>query len=156
MSDNTASSEGSLENTVSIVSAYVANNSVPQTALADLIAAVHTKLQSLRSGDTQSKSTEPLFPAVSIKKSVTPDYIICLEDGKQFKSLKRHIGKFYDLTPEQYRVKWSLPDDYPMVAPAYAERRSAIAIASGLGRKAGETVAKLPTVPKRRGPAKAG
>lgn len=120
--------------TVDVVSAFVSNNAVPVAGLSDLIASVHASL----SGLNQPAAPPPveLIPAVSPKKSVFPDYIICLEDGKKFKSLKRHIRTDFNLTPEEYRVRWDLPRDYPMVAPAYALKRSALAKASGLGRKA--------------------
>lgn len=116
-----------------IVSAYVSNNSVNQTDLARLITDVYGALSSV-SGQ-QMPAAEARKPAVSIKRSVTPDHIVCLEDGKKFKSLKRHLSTHYDLTPEQYREKWGLPPDYPMVAPNYAAARSALAKKMGLGRK---------------------
>jgi predicted transcriptional regulator len=99
-----------------------------------LIAAVHASLQFVAEG-AKEQPKEPLVPAVSIKKSVQPDYIVCLEDGKRFKSLKRHLRTKFDMTPEQYRQKWDLPRDYPMVAPNYASRRSELAKALGLGQK---------------------
>ena len=132
MADN---NEELLDLTTSIVSAYVARNNVPRADLADLIASVHASLAKL-GGEPEAPAAAPLVPAVSIRKSVTPEAIICLEDGKSFKSLKRHLSSKYDLTPEQYRTKWGLPADYPMVAPAYAEARSALAKSMGLGRKA--------------------
>jgi predicted transcriptional regulator len=116
-----------------IVSAYVSNNSVSQTDLAKLITDVYGALSGL-SGQ-QMPAAEARKPAVSIKRSVTPDYIVCLEDGKKFKSLKRHLSTHFDMTPEQYREKWGLPPDYPMVAPNYAAARSALAKKMGLGRK---------------------
>ena len=97
-----------------------------------MIAAVHASLQFVAEGPKEQPK-EPLVPAVSIKKSVQPDYIVCLEDGKKFQSLKRHLRKF-DMTPDQYRAKWDLPRDYPMVAPNYASRRSELAKAIGLGQ----------------------
>ena len=123
-----------LEMAASIVSAFVSNNAVPSTELAQLIQSVHASIQKIASGVPETIVTEPQEPAVSIKKSVTPDYIICLEDGKKFKSLKRHLKTAYDLSPEAYRLKWNLPRDYPMVAPAYAAARSALAKQSGLGQ----------------------
>jgi predicted transcriptional regulator len=123
-----------LELTASIVAAYVTRNNVPRADLADLIASTHAALNSLANA-TAAPAPEPLVPAVSIRKSVTPQAIICLEDGKSFKSLKRHLSSKYNMTPEQYRAKWGLPADYPMVAPAYAEARSALAKSMGLGRK---------------------
>ena len=117
-----------------IVSAYVSNNSVPASDLPTLIAEVHRALSSTHSG-TSEPEPEPLKPAVNPKRSVFPDYIVCLEDGKKFKSLKRHLRTHYDLSPEEYREKWSLPADYPMVAPTYAAARSALAKKMGLGQQ---------------------
>lgn len=126
-----------LELTTSIVSAYVSNNNVQPADLAGLIANTYSALARLGSEATPAPApAAALVPAVPIRKSVTPDAIICLEDGKKFKSLKRHLNTSYGLTPEQYRLKWGLPSDYPMVAPAYAEARSALAKSMGLGRKA--------------------
>lgn len=116
-----------------IVAAYVSNNPLPVGELPKLIGDIHAALKGIG-----TPAVEPMIkqePAVSIKKSVTPDFIICLEDGKKFKSLRRHLQHF-NLTPDQYRQKWNLPADYPMVAPNYAATRSALAKASGLGRKA--------------------
>jgi len=122
--------------TATIVSAYVGNNSVPVGELPKLIADVHAALASVLSGGTVAEpAPEPTRPAVPVKKSVTADYIICLEDGKKFKSLKRHLRTHYDMSPEQYREKWSLPADYPMVAPSYAEARSSLAKKMGLGQQ---------------------
>lgn len=125
-----------LELTVSIVSAYVSKNSVPMGNLPDLVASVHDTLGKLGGG--QVVETTQLAPAVPVKKSVTPDYLISLEDGRKFKSLKRHLSTQYGMTPEQYRAKWNLPADYPMVAPNYAATRSSLARTMGLGRKATE------------------
>ena len=125
-----------LELTASIVAAYVSKNSVPVAGLPDLVASVHASLQKL-TGSSEPERT-PAVPAVPIKKSVTPDYIISLEDGRKFKSLKRHLSTHYGLTPNEYRTKWGLPADYPMVAPNYAAARSAMARAMGLGRKPAE------------------
>ncbi|MFA5952883.1 MAG: MucR family transcriptional regulator [Hyphomicrobium sp.] len=124
-----------LDLTTSIVSAYVSNNNVQPADLVALIASTYSALAGLGS-EAAPAPAAALIPAVPIRKSVTPDAIICLEDGKKFKSLKRHLNTSYGLTPEQYRVKWGLPADYPMVAPAYAEARSALAKSMGLGRKA--------------------
>ncbi|MGY2048885.1 MucR family transcriptional regulator [Methylobacterium sp. JK268] len=118
--------------TASIVAAYVANNPVPSAALPELIASVHASLAKL--GAPQEPVAEPLVPPVPIKKTVTPDHIISLEDGKPYKSLKRHLSG-RGLTPEQYRTKWGLPVDYPMVAANYAAQRSELAKSIGLGRK---------------------
>jgi predicted transcriptional regulator len=122
--------------TASIVAAYVTRNSVPTTDLPLLIASTHAALAGL-AGRPAPVVAEPLVPAVPIRRSVTPDAIICLEDGRSFKSLKRHLSASYGLTPDQYRAKWNLPADYPMVAPNYAEARSAMAKSIGLGRKTG-------------------
>jgi predicted transcriptional regulator len=133
MSDN--SSGGTfIKLTASIVSAYVSNNTVPAHDLSSLIDQVHTALTRVSSGQGEALS-EPLKPAVSLKKSITPDHIVCLEDGKKFKSLKRHLRTQYNMTPEQYREKWSLPPDYPMVAPNYAAARSQLAKQMGLGQQ---------------------
>lgn len=123
-----------LELTAHIVSAYVEKNRLPASGLGDLIASVSASIGGL--GQPAVPVAAPLTPAVNPKKSVTPDYIICLEDGKKFKSLKRHIGVHFGLTPDAYRAKWGLPSDYPMVAPNYAASRSQLAKAIGLGRKA--------------------
>ena len=117
-----------------IVSAYVSNNTVPAADLPALIADVHRALNSTQMG-LQQPEPEPLKPAVNPKKSVFPDYIVCLEDGKKFKSLKRHLRTHYDLSPEEYRDKWGLAADYPMVAPNYAAARSALAKKMGLGQQ---------------------
>ena len=120
--------------TASIVSAYVSNNPVPSSELPALIGQVHSALTRVSSGQGEVPS-EPLKPAISLKKSVTPDHIVCLEDGKKFKSLKRHLRTQYNMTPEQYREKWGLPPDYPMVAPNYAAARSSLAKQMGLGQQ---------------------
>lgn len=117
-----------------IVAAYVSHNSVPSGDLAALISSVHATLAKL-GADTAALEPAALVPAVPIRKSVTPDYLICLDDGKRFKSLRRHIGSL-GMTPDQYREKWNLPKDYPMVAPNYTATRSALAKKIGLGRKA--------------------
>ncbi len=118
-----------------IVSAYVGHNALSVADLPKLIADVHNALRSLKSNGVASTPVE-LKPAVPVRKSIAPDYLICLEDGKKFKSLKRHLRTHYDLSPEQYREKWGLPADYPMVAPNYSETRSRLAKDNGLGRKA--------------------
>ena len=128
-----------VELTADVVSAYVSNNPVPATELAALIGQIHASLRALGSG-ASVEVEEPQKPAVPIKKSVAADYIVCLEDGKQFKSLKRHLMSQYGLTPDEYRAKWNLPADYPMVAPNYAATRSALAKQMGLGRKSKEPV----------------
>jgi predicted transcriptional regulator len=118
-----------------IVSAYVSHNAVSPTDLPKLIADVHGALRALHSNEAPV-AVEELKPAVPIRKSVTADFIICLEDGKKFKSLKRHLRTHYNLSPEEYREKWGLPSDYPMVAPSYSATRSKLAKDNGLGRKA--------------------
>ena len=120
--------------TAHIVSAYVENNKVPTSGLADLIASVNGSIVSL--GKPADEPVEAQQPAVNPKRSVHPDYIVCLEDGKKFKSLKRHLSVHFGLTPDEYRAKWGLPADYPMVAPNYAAARSELARTLGLGRKA--------------------
>ncbi len=120
----------SVELAAEVVAAYISNNPVPKGDLPDLILAVHSSLTRLgREPEVEGKP-----PAVPIRKSITPDYLICLEDGKKFKSLRRHLGAL-GLTPEQYREKWKLSSDYPMVAPNYAAHRSALARKLGLGQK---------------------
>lgn len=116
-----------------VVGAYVSNNRIMAQELPGLITVVHEAVQGLMNG--ADGGGEAPKPAVSIKRSVTADYIICLEDGLKFKSLKRHLRTSYEMTPEQYRAKWGLPHDYPMVAPKYAEHRSKLAKQIGLGRK---------------------
>ncbi|UVK57591.1 MucR family transcriptional regulator (plasmid) [Mesorhizobium sp. AR02] len=134
MTDDTDTSAAELiELTADIVSAYVSKNPVPATGLPDLIASVHSSLSGL--GGPGVPSVVAPTPAVNPKKSVFPDYIVSLEDGRKFKSMKRHLG-LLGMTPDQYRAKWGLARDYPMVAPNYAAARSALAKASGLGRKA--------------------
>jgi predicted transcriptional regulator len=123
-----------VERTAAIVAAYVRGNSVATSELPQLIIAVHSALSALSSRAAAGPDVE-LSPAVPIKKSVTPEYIICLEDGKKFKSLKRHLRTAYGLSPEEYRAKWGLPADYPMVAPNYARARSDLAKRMGLGTK---------------------
>ncbi|MER9585255.1 MucR family transcriptional regulator [Mesorhizobium sp. M0276] len=120
------------ELTADIVSAFVSNNSVPVSSLPELIGSVHQSLSGLREPPTPV--VEPQMPAVNPKKSVFPDYIVSLEDGRKFKSIKRHLG-LLGMTPDQYRAKWGLPHDYPMVAATYAATRSALAKSIGLGRK---------------------
>jgi predicted transcriptional regulator len=123
-----------IELTADIVSAYVSNNSVSAGEIPALINQIHSALLRVSTGSAEV-SAEPLKPAVTVKKSITPDYIICLEDGKKFKSLKRHLRTQYNVTPEQYRDKWGLPPDYPMVAPNYAAARSQLAKQMGLGQQ---------------------
>jgi predicted transcriptional regulator len=124
-----------IELTADIVSAYVSNNSVPVSDLSTLIADVHAALGRVVDGVAPVAPVEAPKPAIPVKKSITPDFLICLEDGKKFKSLKRHLRTQYNMSPEQYREKWSLPPDYPMVAPNYAEARSQLAKKMGLGQQ---------------------
>lgn len=133
--------------TVDIVSAYVSNNPLPVSELARVIADTYAAVGKLQ-GVSSPQPEERAEPAVPIKKSVTPDFIICLEDGKKFKSLKRHIGTHYNLTPDAYRAKWGLPADYPMVAANYAAARSQLAKAIGLGRKAAAPEAEATLAPE--------
>src|ERR1041385_7262570 len=120
--------------TAEIVSAYVSNNTVASGDIPALINQVHSALLRVSSGEAPG-SSEPLKPAVPVKRSINPDYIVCLEDGKKFKSLKRHLRTQYNMTPEQYREKWGLLADYPMVAPNYAAARSQLARKMGLGQQ---------------------
>ncbi len=129
MEDNAAL----LEMTADIVSAYVGNNSVASHELPAVIQSVHAALTQVSQGAVEPEP-EPQEPAVSVRKSITPDYLICLEDGRKFKSLKRHLRTKYDMSPEEYRSKWGLAKDYPMVAPNYAKARSELAKQMGLGQ----------------------
>jgi predicted transcriptional regulator len=132
---NEFTSQGTyIELAADIVSAYVSNNSVPVAELPNLIRDVHSALMRVTE-QTAPVVVEPLKPAVPVKKSITNDFIICLEDGKQFKSLKRHLRTQYNLSPDAYREKWGLPPDYPMVAPNYAQARSNLAKQMGLGQQ---------------------
>lgn len=137
----------SVSQTRDIVAAYVANNPVPRSDLAALIVDVHAAIERLRTGAPR-EAREKLSPSVPIKHSVTGDYIVCLEDGKRFKSLKRHLNRQYGLTPDEYRAKWGLPPTYPMVAPNYSASRSALAKSLGLGLKRVEQKP-APARPKR-------
>jgi predicted transcriptional regulator len=123
-----------IELTANIVSAYVSNNPVPAGDIPTLINQIHSALLQVSAGRADA-AAEPPRPAVSIKKSITPDHLVCLEDGKRFKSLRRHLRSQYNMTPEQYREKWGLPPDYPMVAPNYAAARSQLAKQMGLGQQ---------------------
>lgn len=125
-----------LRMTAEVVSAYLSNNLLPASQISEVIQTVHTSLNSLGAGRADS-AVEPPKPAVPVKKSVTADYIICLEDGKKLKMLKRHLRSTYNMTPDEYRTKWGLPSDYPMVAPNYAQQRSEFAKKIGLGRNSG-------------------
>ncbi len=117
------------------MSAYVSNNAVAAGDISSLISQVHTALLRVSNGQSEIDSGNRQEPAIAVKKSITPDHLICLEDGKKFKSLKRHLRTQYNMTPEHYREKWGLPADYPMVAPNYAEARSQLAKQMGLGQQ---------------------
>jgi predicted transcriptional regulator len=122
-----------IEMTTDIVSAYVGNNTVSATDIPALIQSVHKALSGVATG-VETVEVAPKEPAVPVKRSITPDYLICLEDGRKFKSLKRHLRTKYDMSPEEYRAKWGLAKDYPMVAPNYAKARSDLAKQMGLGQ----------------------
>jgi len=143
-----------IEMTADIVSAYVGNNSVSATELPNLIQQVHAALKSVAGGPVEPPA-QARAPAVSIKKSLQPDHLVCLEDGRKFKSLKRHLRTKYNLSPEDYRAKWGLPKDYPMVAPDYAASRSALAKSMGLGQGGRGRVAAAPAAPAKKPRAKA-
>ena len=133
--ENTKPEADLIELTTDIVAAYVSNNPVPSSELPRLIADIHAAIAAVAGGAAPQQAEEKPVPAISVRKSVTPDFLICLEDGKKFKSLKRHLATHHGLTPDQYRQKWNLPADYPMVAPSYSAARSALAKSMGLGRK---------------------
>ncbi len=137
MSENAApeniSKEQLLEMTTEIVSAYVGNNTIAAGELNELIVSIHDSLHNLTTSGVEVEP-EPIKPAVPVRRSVTPDYLICLEDGKRLKMLKRHLRTTYGLSPDDYRAKWGLPADYPMVAPNYAQQRSEFAKKIGLGK----------------------
>jgi predicted transcriptional regulator len=130
-----AAGKNFLDLTADIVSAYVSHNSTPASEIPALISQIHAALVRVSNGRAEVAPLEPAKPAVPVKKSITPDHLVCLEDGKRFKSLKRHLRTQYNMTPEQYRDKWSLPTDYPMVAPNYAVARSQLAKKMGLGQQ---------------------
>lgn len=141
MSEATAekiSRDDILRMAVDVVAAYVSKNALPAGQIPDVIQTVYSSLSQIDVPTAEVKAEAPR-PAVPVKKSVTPDYIICLEDGKKLKMLKRHLRTTYDMTPEEYRGKWGLPADYPMVAPNYAAQRSDFAKKIGLGRKVNDT-----------------
>ena len=132
MSD--AAGKSFIDLTAQIVSAYLSHNPTPAAEIPNLIGQIHASLLRVSTGRNETPP-EPVKPAVSVKKSMTPDYLVCLEDGKRFKSLKRHLRTQYNMTPEQYREKWGLGADYPMVAPNYAVARSQLAKKMGLGQQ---------------------
>ncbi|APH54737.1 Transcriptional regulator [Granulibacter bethesdensis] len=148
LSDDTPPSR-LLELTAQIVAAHISHNSVQAEAVPAFIQQIHHTLSTI---GTPVVEPERLTPAVPVKRSVFPDYIVCLEDGKKLKMLKRHLQSAYSMTPEQYRQRWSLPPDYPMVAPNYAERRSSLAKQNGLGRKTRDESDEIevPAAPRRR------
>jgi predicted transcriptional regulator len=152
MSESTTS-PNYIELSADIVSAYVSNNSVPAADLPSLLQSVYSALTKTAQGQQEEPKAE-LVPAVSVRKSITPDAIICLEDGKSFKSLKRHLRTTYDMTPEQYRAKWNLPADYPMVAPNYAKARSELAKTMGLGQQRRKGAAPVETAGDDAAPTK--
>ena len=132
-----------MEMTADIVSAYVGNNSVSAAELPNLIQSVHRALSGI-TGAPEAPEVAPKEPAVPVRRSITPDHLVCLEDGRKFKSLKRHLRTKYNMSPEDYRAKWNLPKDYPMVAPNYAKARSELAKQMGLGQGGRQA-------PKKRG-----
>jgi len=128
------STDDLVQMTTQIVTSYISRNNVPNDQLGTVIQTIHEALRNIGSAPTAAPAPTPAKPAVPIRRSIQPDYIVCLEDGKKLKMLKRHLRTTYKLSPEEYRVKWGLPADYPMVAPNYAEQRSAFAKKIGLGR----------------------
>lgn len=153
MTDPTENKQTALvELTADLVSAYVSNNPVPVSDLPALIAQVHESLINLGT-ETEQPEPEKLTPAVPVRRSITDDHIVCLEDGKTFKSLKRHLSTHHGMTPDEYRSKWNLPADYPMVAPGYAAARSQLAKDMGLGRKRQEATPPAPAKRTRKNPA---
>ena len=130
-----------LRMTTEVVAAYVSNNTLATGQLGDIIHAVYNSLRSL-DGQVIEAAPEALKPAVPIRKSITPEFLVCLEDGKKLKMLKRHLRSTYNLSPDEYRTKWGLPPDYPMVAPNYAQQRSDFAKKIGLGRGTGRRTAR--------------
>ena len=140
-----------LERTAKIVSAYVSNNSIEASGLPSVIASVHDALSRSVKGEKEQPADEIPIPAVPVKKSVTDDFIICLEDGLKFKSLKRHLTSKFGMSPNEYRKRWRLPSDYPMVAPLYSAKRSAMALSIGLGRNASAAASSDAPVKRKRG-----
>lgn len=143
LSESSIAPTSLIELTADITAAYVGNNSVPPSELTSLIRGVFGALSGIGDPPAEAVSAPPT-PAVAVRKSVTEDYLICLEDGRKFKSLKRHLRSKYNLTPDEYRAKWGLPKTYPMVAPAYAAARSALAKQMGLGSGGRQAKAKRP------------
>jgi predicted transcriptional regulator len=139
MADAIDAKQNAARMTADIVAAYVSKNAVTQAELPRLIGEVHRALTGALGQTAPREEQKEAKPPVSIKKSITAEYLVCLEDGKKFKSLKRHLRSHYNMSPEQYREKWGLPADYPMVAPSYAQARSSLAKRMGLGRRKGKT-----------------
>src|ERR1700741_3874074 len=137
-----------VELTADIVSAYVGNNSVSAAGLPSLIRSIHDAIRGISNGQIEAPVVAQA-PAVSVRKSVSPDFLICLEDGRRFKSLKRHLRTKYNISPEDYRAKWGLPKDYPMVSPNYAASRSALAKSMGLGQGGRQAPKPKPTRAKK-------
>lgn len=133
--DQNETSVSIVELTAEIIAAYVSNNQVNAAELAHLVGEVHRALANVEKGAPEPQPVVELKPAVPVKKSIMPDYIVCLEDGRSFRSLKRHLRTAYNMSPEEYRAKWNLPPDYPMVAPNYSAARSALARSMGLGQQ---------------------
>lgn len=154
MAEETGDSANTIELAADIVAAFVSNNTVATADLPSLIVQVHGALQGIGK-PAQATVPEAQKPAVAVKKSVTNDFIVCLEDGLQFKSLKRHLRTKYNMTPEEYRAKWGLPKDYPMVAPAYAAARSELAKNMGLGQARKKAAAPPPAKGRKRAAAAA-
>jgi predicted transcriptional regulator len=142
MANSNSASSNKISLSADIVAAYVTHNSVPPGGLPALIESVHLALTNLGVEEAVPQ-TEALLPSVPIRKSITPGFLICLDDGKKFKSLRRHLGSL-GMTPEEYRIKWNLPKDYPMVAPEYAATRSALAKSIGLGQLRKDTAKRKP------------
>jgi predicted transcriptional regulator len=128
------SNDDLVQMTTQIVTSYISRNTVPTDQLGSVIQAIHDALRNVGSAPAAASAPAQAKPAVPIRRSVQPDYIVCLEDGKKLKMLKRHLRTTYNMSPEEYRAKWGLPADYPMVAPNYAEQRSAFAKKIGLGK----------------------
>ena len=137
-----------LRMTADVVAAYVSNNTLPMAQMAEVINAVYGSLRGLETQIVEAPA-EPLKPAVSPRRSITPDYLICLEDGKRLKMLKRHLRTTYNMSPDEYRARWGLPPDYPMVAPNYAAQRSEFAKKIGLGRETGRQSGRRSVAAKR-------
>ena len=153
--DHTVPNPAHLEMAASIVSAYVTRNAITASELPAFIAQTYSGIAQIATGPVAPAVEPSKEPAVPIKKSVSNDFIICLEDGKKFKSLRRHLSTAYAMTPQEYRSKWGLPFDYPMVAPAYAAVRSSLAKQAGLGQKAETAKAAKKTAPKKNAKPKA-